>query len=348
VNAALIKEKAYELGVDLVGIAAAERVPEADRYREWLAQGFAADMSYLARHRAKREDCRLLFPPARSVIVCGVSYHSSRTTALTSEAAASASHGLIARYARGDDYHGVLKEKLTRLVEFLQHEIGSTLETKICVDTAPLLEKVYGKYAGLGWIGKHSCLIHPRYGSWFVLGEILINRDLEYDSPMTDRCGTCRRCLTACPTGALVAPGVLDARRCLSYLTIENTGSISEEFRSTMGTSVFGCDRCQEVCPWNHTADAPDHPAFLPRPQLEAPDLDWLLAFSPETFLRIFHHSPIQRAKFQGFMRNTAIAAGNAHNPALIPQLTALRRTSPSLVIPHIEWALAQLTALQQ
>lgn len=311
-NALLIKEKALELGFHLAGIAPAARFPEAEHYGQWLAKGYAGEMSYLARHIEKRLDCRALFPPARSVIVCGLSYHSPIAAAAFPHAA---ERGWISRYAWGDDYHTVVKRKLFALLKFLTHETSGHIEAKVCVDTVPILERLHGCYAGLGWIGKNGSLINPRYGSWFFLGELLLNVELDYDIPQADRCGECSRCLEACPTGAIVAPRTLDARRCLSYLSIEYNGPIPPQLHSAFGSTVFGCDRCQEICPWNQQAEAPGQPEFLPREGLYHPDLRWLLSLSAEDFQKVFADSPIQRARFQGLRRNARIAIENAHCP---------------------------------
>ena len=342
-NAARIKQKALELGFHLAGIAPATRFPEADNYHRWLAEGYAGDMNYLKRNVEKRGDCRILFPPARSVIVCGMSYHSPITSSLQSEQ--SVLSGQISRYARGDDYHDIVKNALYALLEWIQRESSVPIEAKVCVDTIPILERLYGRYAGLGWIGKHGGLINPQYGSWFFLGEILINLDLEYDSPIPDRCGSCTKCLDICPTGALVAPRILDARRCISYLTIEFRGIIPEEFRPLIGNSVFGCDRCQEVCPWNKNAKFPEYSAFLPREQLVCPEFTWLCSLTPQDFSRIFKHNPIKRTKLQGVLRNTVIAIGNSKNPKYVPLLEKLSHTSVPLIQPHIAWALDKLSS---
>jgi epoxyqueuosine reductase len=336
---ALIKAKALELGFQLVGVAPAVRFPEADFYHSWLAQGYAGEMSYLSHNIAQREDCRVLFPPARSVIVCGLSYHTSFAPADLENPC----KGRISKYAWGDDYHVILQDKLKALLAFMQAESSSAVEAKICVDTVPILERLYGRYGGLGWIGKNGCLLNPRYGSWFFLGEILINLDLEYDTPVPDQCGTCTRCLDACPTHALVASRLLDARRCLSYLTIELNGVIPEALRPALGNRVFGCDRCQTACPWNAKAAVPKPTAFSPRNQLDQPDLEWLLTLSAETFHKTFHHNPIKRTKLRGLLRNTVVAIGNSENPAFIPLLQNLYDHVEPLIQTHITWALQQL-----
>lgn len=298
-------------------------------------------MSYMTRNVEKREDCKALFPPARSVIVCGISYHTPITD---SGEHSHTAKGWISRYAWGDDYHTLLKNKIYQLLEFIQQESFVPIKAKICVDTAPILERMYGRYAGLGWIGKNSCLLNQQYGSWFFLGEILINLGLEYDSPVPDRCGTCTRCIDACPTGALVAPYILDARKCISYLTIELKGIIPEKFRPSIGNNVFGCDLCQEVCPWNKKAKAHGLLAFSPREHLYSPSFEWLCSLSPDSFNRIFKNSPVKRTKLRGLLRNTAIAIGNSGDTSLIPLLENASHTAEPLIQTHIDWAVRQLT----
>jgi epoxyqueuosine reductase len=339
-NAAQIKAKALALGFHLVGIAPAGRLPEAEFYRSWLANGYAGEMGYLSRNVEKRENGQALFPPTRAIIVCGLSYHSTPATLIDGD---NSSKGRISRYAWGDDYHTVIKAKLVQLLAWLQETASMPVEAQICVDTAPILERIYGKAAGLGWLGKNSCLINQRYGSWFCLGEILLNLDLETDTPAPECCGTCTRCLDACPTHALIAPHVLDARRCLSYLTIELKEMIPEEFRRPLSNRIFGCDCCQEVCPWNQKAVIPASFAFAPRPQLLQPYLAWLLTLSAETFSAVFRNNPVKRAKLRGLLRNTALAVGNSGNSAFIPLLVNLYQQADPLVQPHLAWALQQL-----
>jgi epoxyqueuosine reductase len=237
----------------------------------------------------------------------------------------------------------VLKQALLSLAEFIQQESPNRLDMKVCVDTVPILERLYGHYAGLGWIGKNTTLINPHYGSWFFLGEILTSLEVDYDAPLAEQCGTCTRCLDACPTGALVAPRLLDARRCVSYLTIENAGEIPENLRPHLGNRVFGCDRCQEVCPWNATVLAPEVPKFLPRQQLASPTLEWLCTLTSKEFKRTFNKSPVLRTKLRGLLRNTAVAIGNSGNPEYIPLLEKIPTKTDPLLQSHVTWALEQL-----
>ncbi len=345
-----IKQKAQKLGFELVGIAPAARPAETEFYQQWLEEGFAGEMGYMTRNVEKRKDCRVLFPPARSVIVCGLSYYSGKNSSPRPSSfekrgglGLNSSTGRIAAYARGDDYHTVLKNGLFNLLEFIRQESAVPVEAKVCVDTVPILERLYGYYAGLGWVGKHGGLIDRRYGSWFFLGEILLDLDLDYDSPQPDRCGECQRCLDACPSGALVAPRILDARRCLSYLTIEYRGIIPEELRAPLGNCVFGCDRCQSVCPWNQKAAAGRSKAFFPREPLLMPRLEWLAALSREEFTQVFKNNPVKRSKLRGLLRNTSIAIGNSGNPDLLPVLRRLHEQADEIIRPHSAWAIQQL-----
>jgi epoxyqueuosine reductase len=251
--------------------------------------------------------------------------------------------GLISRYAWGDDYHRVMRDGLVRMVELLEREVGA-FEHKICVDTAPLLERTYARLAGLGWIGKNTCLIHEPLGSWFFLGEVVTSLDIEPDGPPPDRCGTCRRCIDACPTEALV-PGedglwTLDATRCISYLTIELRGSIPEEHREGMGGHIFGCDICQEVCPWNSRAPVSEEPGFFARPQ---PGLENFAKLSAEEFHQTTIESPIARARRSGVLRNAAVAMGNLRLKRFREPLEDLAASPDEMVAEHARWALENL-----
>jgi epoxyqueuosine reductase len=294
-----IKALARECGFELAGVAAAEPAPDVDRFERWLANGMAGEMKYLTDHRAQvRHDVKRLLPNARSVICVGKLYNTG------------ASVNGISRYARGRDYHVTMKNSLQALTARLL-EI-EPFDYKICVDTAPLLERSFARQAGLGWIGSNTCLINEPLGSWFLLGEIVSSLDMEgKGTPPPDRCGTCRRCIDACPTQALVPDGnswTLDSRRCISYLTIELRGPIPEEFHSSLGTNVFGCDICQEVCPWNSDAPVTDDAAFAPLP---APRPEEYESLTEESFRAAFGKTPVSRAKYSGFLRNAKIVAAN-------------------------------------
>jgi epoxyqueuosine reductase len=294
-----IQALAHQHGFELAGVAPANPIPDTDRFHRWLSKGMAGEMKYLTDHRAAvRSDINRLLPGARSVICVGKLYNTG---------APEPPNG-ISRYARSRDYHVTIKQSLQNLTASLL-EI-EPFDYKICVDTAPLLERSYARQAGLGWIGKNTCLINEPRGSWFFLGEIVTTLKIETSSvPPPDRCGTCRRCIDACPTQALVPEGngtwTLDARRCISYLTIELRGPIPDEFHAAIGTNVFGCDICQEVCPWNSDAPITSDPAFAP---LASPRLEELEQLTEESFRSIFSQTPVSRAKYTGFLRNLEIA----------------------------------------
>ncbi len=293
----------HECGFELVGIAPAGPIADFERYESWIAGGNAGEMRYLTDHRAGvRRDVRQLLPSAKSVICVGKLYN-------TPNPPHDAESANISRYAWGSrDYHGVLKESLEALVaQLLQQE---PFEYKMCVDTAPVLERSLAREAGLGWIGKNTCLINEPLGSWFFLGEIITSLDLEPASPPPDRCGTCTRCIEACPTQALIpntTGTTLDSRRCISYLTIELRGPIPDEHHTDIGNHVFGCDICQEVCPWNRRAPVTEEPGFQAQPI----SFDALAALTPEAFRERFRSTPIARTKLSGLQRNVGIVRDN-------------------------------------
>ncbi len=251
--------------------------------------------------------------------------------------------GKIARYARGDDYHDVMKEKLQALLRFIRDRAGRPVEGRVYVDTGPVLEREFAVRAGLGWFGKHTNLIHKRVGSWLLIGEILLDIELEQDLPASDHCGTCTRCIEACPTEAIVEPYVVDSRRCISYHTIELKGAIPLEYRAAMGDRVFGCDDCQDVCPWNRRAPETGHSAFVARPWNEKPDLIEMLGWTPEDFRTRFRGSPVKRTKRRGLLRNAAVALGNTKDPEAIPALADALRDDEPLVRGHAAWALGNV-----
>ncbi len=335
-----IREMAHACGFELAGVAAASPAPDYARYREWVSAGFAGEMRYMQDHRAAlREDARRLLPSARSAICVGKVYN---TPLPYSTEFADSARGWIARYAWGDDYHDVVRRGLERLDAMLRAETAH--ESRICVDTAPLLERSYARAAGLGWMGRNTCLINQHEGSWFFLGELLTSLEIAPDSPAPERCGTCTRCIDACPTQALVRTDegdTLDARRCISYHTIELRTAIPEEFRDAAGANVFGCDICQDVCPWNRRAAVTEDGAFLPRDF--APELERLAALSEEEFRAMFRGSAVMRAKYAGFMRNVAVAMGSLARAEFREPLERLAQSENGQVAEHARWALGRL-----
>lgn len=349
-QSAEVKSLARAAGFDLAGITSADPVAEAEYYNEWLAQGYGGEMGYLYGRRAElRRDVRGLLPSARSVICLGLLYN---TPLPYSTKWAQPELAWISRYAWGEDYHDVMRRKMRALVERMRaHEDHEEFEWKITVDTSPVLERAYAQRAGLGWIGRNTCLISQRIGSWVFLGEILTSLELEADAPAPDRCGTCRRCIEACPTEALVPTGraegpgyALDARLCISYWTIELRGAVPEEHRAQAGPHVFGCDICQDVCPWNRRAPVTPDPAFEAREA--APPLEKLAALGEAEFDEMFRASPVRRARYSGFLRNVAVAMGNSGNPGFRPALEKLAEGEDPLVREHARWALDRLIPL--
>jgi epoxyqueuosine reductase len=339
VDSSSIKAKAGELGFDLCGIAPAERFPELAFFGEWLDRGYAGEMAYLSRSADRRADVREVMPGARSVIVTGTLYN----TVAPYEDDAEPDTALISRYAWGDDYHDVLKRRLDSLLEWMRAESPDPFEAKAYVDTGPVQERVYAQYAGLGWIGKNTCLINPAIGSWLFLAEIICSLPLEPDAPGVDQCGACTKCLEACPSDALVAPGVLDATRCLSYLTIELKNGMPAELRSAVGTHVYGCDVCQDVCPYNQAAPQSASPEWQPRPGLDLPALADLWRLPDADLRRLIKGSPMTRAKLTGLRRNVAVAIGNSGDPAagaVLDERSPDRRSAEDeMVRRHVDWA---------
>jgi epoxyqueuosine reductase len=296
-----IKQRAQELGFNPVGVTRLGSVESYDAFAEWLARGYAGEMDYLARGAEKRRDTRLPFDGVRSAIVVALDYGGKQPA------------GPIARYARGDDYHDVMLGRLDALHQWLEAECGHHLRGKAYVDTGPILERDLARQAGLGWIGKNTMLINPERGSFLFLGALLVDLELQPDAPFqADRCGTCTRCLDACPTDAFVAPHVMDATRCISYLTIEHRSEIAPELQPLMGELIYGCDICQDVCPWNvrFARDAVDD-ALAPRPENVDPDPNEFVTLTDDEFRVRFRRSPIKRTKRSGLVRNAAIAVAN-------------------------------------
>jgi epoxyqueuosine reductase len=332
------KALALETGFDVAGIAAADAPPELSFFAEWLGRGYAGEMAYLTSQAARRSDLRAAFPWARSVIAVALQYDTPHPYSVE----APGEKGWIARYAWGDDYHDVMKAMLDGLVDRLAGEMGP-FTARTYVDTGPIVERAYAAAAGIGAWGKNTCLLHPEHGSWFFLGEAVTDLEMRADAPRTDMCGSCTACLEACPTGALPEPYVLDATRCISYLTIEVKGAVPEDRRDAIGRHVFGCDICQDVCPWNRRRRRFGGPEFAPREGLLAPDLDALAVLTPEAFRERFRRSPLKRSKRRGLLRNVAIALGNSGDPSRRPLLETLAADEDPLVREHARWALAKL-----
>jgi len=335
-DAATIKRRAAGLGLDACGITSADPSAHAAFYREWIARGESGEMAWLARDPDRRSDPRNVLPGARSLIVAGLNYWQP----------APPRRGRIARYALGDDYHEVLLEKLRMLAD----EIGQNgAQAKIYVDTGPVLEKPLAQRAGLGWQGKSTMLLHRDFGPWLLLGEIITTLDLEPDAPATDHCGSCHRCIDACPTGAIKAPYQLDARRCIAYLTIELKGSIPEELRPLIGDRVYGCDECLDVCPWNRFAQTTREARFLAPAATgnSADDLHDLLEISAAEFKRRFARSPILRVKRRGLLRNVCVVLGNIGKVDDLPALRRAEQHDEPLVREHAAWAVRQILARQ-
>jgi epoxyqueuosine reductase len=361
-----VKQAAREVGFELAGVASIADFPELGKFEEWIAAGRAAEMKYLqARDPAgklKRSALRSVLPWAQSVIVCAIDYNTPHPY---STDPAPPARGWISRYAWSrEDYHQVVMRKL-RLIEARLRESlpkkstespapderncrraelpAGAFESRCYVDTGPLVERVYAKYAGIGWIGKNTCILNQKLGSWLFLGVIVTSIELEADLAAPDRCGTCTRCIDACPTGALTAPYELDSGRCISYLTIEKRGRIAEELREGLGRHVFGCDICQDVCPWNRRAPATRAPEFQPRDELVNPALEWVAELTAEEFRESFRRSPLRRAKHTGLRRNAVIAMGNSGNCGFLPLLKKLTADADSVIAEAARWSVSKL-----
>jgi epoxyqueuosine reductase len=384
-----ISERATQLGFAMAGVARADKAdkfPELARQQEWLVRGYAGGMKYLS--DARRSDPQAALPGILSVIVCAVTYNTEhprteRAWADLAEATeASGPRGWISRYAWGDDYHEVLREKLQLLLDDLRNQYPQPFEARIYADTGPINERVLAKHAGIGWLGKNTLLLNERMGSFFFLGVILTTLDLpptlgSSAAPPPDRCGTCRKCIDACPTDALVEPYVMDARKCISYLTIELRGAIPGQLREPMGQHIFGCDICQDVCPWNRHAPVTHAKEFQPRSFAHAtspvpgeiepsvhgknvdpretlflPRLEWLASLSPSDFSEVFRGSPIKRTKWQGLVRNVCIALGNSKLPSdlaaserISNMLTGFAASTDPVVAESAQWAISRIQA---
>jgi epoxyqueuosine reductase len=385
-DTAWVEARAQELGFDLCGVVSAAKFPELEHTEEWLARGFAGEMNYLS--DARRRSADGAFPGIRSVIVCALNYNTDlpKSVDVPHLRGDDEPRGWISRYAWGDDYHKVLKGKLDELLAELREHFGEAFDARIYADTGPINERVFAKYAGLGWVGKNTLLLNQRLGSLIFLGTILTTLDLapSLDNgvlPPPDLCGSCRRCIDACPTGAFVEPYVMDARRCISYLTIELRRTIPDQFREPIGSHVFGCDICQDVCPWNRRAPATSLAEFRPRdvataaalpesdetpgysaqkgPQdstdppeesLFLPRLEWLAAMDETEFRRIFRDSPVKRTKWRGLVRNACIAMGNSDlrrgassHQRITELLDRLSASQDTVIAESALWALSRI-----
>jgi epoxyqueuosine reductase len=369
-STAWVLEQGRAVGFDRVGVAPADDVPALARFPDWLDRGYAGEMRYL--YDAKRRGAAALLRDAASVICCALNYDTAYPR--STEVPPDPDRGWVSRYAWGDDYHAVLEEKLEALRERIAAEAPEGFQCKLYVDTGPIHERAYAARAGLGWQGKNTCLLDPELGSFFFLGLLVTNLELEPTVPQADGCGACTLCLDACPTDALVEPYVLDARRCISYLTIELRGPIPEDLRAPMGRHVFGCDICQDVCPYNRRSFVSDLAAFQPRQvsqretaehkaqstrhdsqdtghgspatgheSLLHPSLSFLASLTESDFQRLFANSALKRAKHRGLLRNTLVAMGNSRNPRFRPLLERFAGSGDALLAEHARWALSQL-----
>jgi epoxyqueuosine reductase len=358
----VVTKAATDAGFDLVGITPVDDAPELEYFPRWIADGHAGEMKYLEARdeqgRLKRASLSHAVPWARSVVVCAINYNTAQPySTQVSDDSTLQGRGWISRYAWGQqDYHDSVMPRLRQVETALRDACGAgDLITRCYVDTGPVVERVVAKYAGIGWMGKNTCLINQKKGSWLFLGVILTSLDLEADVgsdlkpdfklglPAPDRCGTCTRCIDACPTDALIAPYQLDSNKCIAYLTIEKRGVIPEDLRSGMGRHVFGCDICQDVCPWNRKAPATSAAEFQPRPELVNPALDWLAGISAEEFSVAFRGSPVRRAKRAGLRRNAVIAIGNSGDRNFLPLLEKLAGDEDEVVSESAAWAIQKL-----
>lgn len=334
-----IKSKARQLGFFLAGVTTPEPPPHYDTFENWLARGRHGTMGYLAteRSRTRRADPREILPGCKSILVLATPYSPPHPVEPEQEV-----RGRIAAYARGDDYHDVLPARMQELVAFIEARAGRPIENRWYTDTGPLLERDLAQRAGIGWVGKNTCLIHPEHGSYFLLSEILLDLELEPDPPfVTDHCGTCRRCIEACPTDCILPDRTIDATRCISYMTIELKEDIPLELRDKVGNWVFGCDICQMVCPWNRFAGDAD-PAFEQREVNPALSVD--LTLTPQDFNQRFKGSPVKRTKRRGYLRNVAVALGNTGDMHALPVLQNALNDEEPMVREHARWAIEKIT----
>src|SRR5258706_5490147 len=342
--AKLLKEKARQLGFMLAGITKPAPPEHFDVFQRWLDADHHGSMTYLPEKTAgeSRADPGRILPECRSILVLGIPYFNPSPAPPFQ---GPPPHGQVAAYAWGDDYHLVLPERLRALVSFLEEQVGHPIRNRWYTDTGPILERDLAMRAGLGWIGKNTCLINPKSGSYFLLAEILLGLDLPPDEPfVSDHCGSCTRCIDACPTDCILPDRTIDARRCISYLTIGNQAEIPEDLRAPSGEWVFGCDICQVVCPWNiRFAPESGDLSFAPRPGVAQPSLQNELALTPQEFNKKFKNSPLKRAKRSGNLRNAAVAAGNSGQKIILPVLQSAANDNEELVCEHAKWAIKEL-----
>jgi len=331
-----IREAARRLGFFKMGVAPAQPLPDGDRYDRWLARGMQGEMHYLERQATRRKDPTLVMAGARSILSLAMNYYPGPSPP------PGTLQGSISRHAWSEDYHQRVKGRLEELLQFIRRFTPSA--DGLCyVDTGPVMEKMWGARSSLGWTGKHSILITRERGSWFFVGTILLNLELEYDRVASDFCGTCSRCMQSCPTGAIVAPYVLDARLCISYLTVELRGSIPANLRPLIGSRIYGCDACQEACPWNRFAVRADEASFHAWKEAGVPDLASLVSLTDDEFTRRFRQSPILRLKRDALVRNVVVALGNSKRPEALPALAAAIQDKSALVRAHAAWALGRI-----
>jgi epoxyqueuosine reductase len=327
---------AHEIGFDSCRVAACSIPAHANEFRNWLRDEAYGEMSYMERGEEKRCDPHKVLPGARSIVLMATNYFQGEQV----RQAQTATAGRIARYAWGDDYHNLIENKLDKIDKFLRAFGG---EQKCYVDTGPILERDHAARAGIGWHGKSTMLIDQRLGTWFFLAEVLTTLELPPDEPVPDRCGTCERCITACPTGAITAPHRLDARRCISYLTIELKGSIPLDLRPLIGDRIFGCDDCLDACPWNRFAQLSRETAFSARPSTTEMALRDYLTLSDGEFRTLFRNSPIKRIKRRGFLRNVCVALGNVGDLSDLPALERAAADPEPLIVEHARWAIQRI-----
>jgi epoxyqueuosine reductase len=336
-----IRQRARELGFDDCRVTTAAPPESAPQFQHWLAANRHGEMAWLARSEAKRSDPQLVLPGARSIICLAVGYHAAHRPSAIGHRPS----GVVARYATFTDYHGVLAARLKLLSAFVDVRAGTGTRSLWYVDTGPVLERDFARRAGLGFFGKHTNLISRQLGNWIFLAEILTTLELEPDEPEANRCGTCTRCLTACPTNAITAPFQLDARRCISYLTIEHKGAIPLELRPLLGNRIYGCDDCLAACPWNRFARAGHMMHPHARPDLAAPDLVDLLKLDAAGFKAKFAGTPMLRTKRRGLLRNVCVALGNVGDASALPALQQATTDSEPLIAEHARWAIDTISA---